>query len=49
MATFAHVLEATRANLGVMDRLRELRVNRIEYGERQKQGTPKTESVDGNN
>ena len=49
MATFARVLEATRANLGVMERLRELRVTRLEYGERQEQGTPKTESVDGNN
>jgi aminopeptidase N len=31
MAVFAKVLEATRANLGVMNRLRELRMGRLEY------------------
>jgi aminopeptidase N len=33
MATFARVLEATRANLNVMNRLRELRAGRLEYGQ----------------
>jgi aminopeptidase N len=32
MATFARVLEATRANLDVMNRLRDLRAGRLEYG-----------------
>jgi len=32
MAVFAHVLEATRANLNVMHRLRDLREGRLEYG-----------------
>lgn len=31
MAVFARVLEATRANLDVMNRLRELRAGRLEY------------------
>lgn len=31
MAVFARVLEATRANLRVMNRLRELRAGRLEY------------------
>ncbi len=35
MAVFAHVLAATRANLDVMNRLRELRAGRVEYTERQ--------------
>ncbi len=34
MAVFARVLEATRANLQVMKRLRELRMGRLEYTER---------------
>lgn len=34
MAILARVLEATRANLRVMKRLRELRMGRLEYGER---------------
>lgn len=33
MAVFARVLEATRANLNVMRRLRELREGRLEYRE----------------
>ena len=33
MAVFARVLEATRANLNVMNRLRELRAGRLEYSE----------------
>lgn len=35
MAVLARVLEATRANLDVMQRLRELRAGRVEYSERQ--------------
>lgn len=35
MATFARVLEATRANLNVMNRLRDLRTGRLEYTDRQ--------------
>ena len=35
MAVFARVLEATRANLNVMNRLRELRAGQVEYTERQ--------------
>ncbi len=38
MAVFARVLDATRANLSVMKRLRELRTGRIEYSERQARG-----------
>jgi hypothetical protein len=38
MAVFARVLDATRANLNVMKRLRELRVERLEYTERQARG-----------
>ena len=49
MATFARVLEATKANLGVMNRLRELRAARLEYTERQAQGTTDQGSADGNN
>lgn len=32
MAIFARVLDATRANLNVLRRLRDLRMGRIEYG-----------------
>ena len=38
MAVFARVLDATRANLHVMNRLRELRMGRLEYTERQARG-----------
>jgi hypothetical protein len=38
MAVFARVLDATRANLNVMNRLRELRMGRLEYSERQARG-----------
>jgi hypothetical protein len=38
MAVFARVLEATRANLSVMNRLRELRAGQLEYTERQARG-----------
>jgi hypothetical protein len=33
MAVFGKVLEGTRANLNVMNRLRDLRAGRLEYGE----------------
>ena len=33
LAIFGRVLEATRANLAVMNRLRELREGRLEYGQ----------------
>ena len=39
MAVFARVLDATRANLHVMNRLRELRTGRLEYSERQVRGS----------
>ncbi len=45
MATFARVLEATRANLSVMNRLRELCAGRLEYGQA---GWTRTESGHGN-
>jgi hypothetical protein len=38
MAVFARVLEATRANLKVMHRLRELRMRPVVYSERQARG-----------
>ncbi len=56
MAVFARVLEATRANLNVMNRLRELRAGRLEYregrlayGESQVQQWRRTESGHGDN
>lgn len=56
MAVFARVLEATRANLGVMNRLRELRAGRLEYqagsfefGETRAQRWQRTENGHGNN
>ena len=33
MAVFSRVLDATRANLGVLQRARERRANRLEYGQ----------------
>jgi hypothetical protein len=33
MATFSRVLEVTRANLNVMNRLREFHAGRLEYGQ----------------
>jgi len=38
MATFARVIEATRANLNVMNRLRDLRTGRLEYTDPQLRG-----------
>ena len=56
MAVFARVLEATRANLDVMNRLRELRAGQLEYregrsayGESQVQQWRRTEGGHGNN
>jgi hypothetical protein len=56
MAVFARVLEATRANLNVMNRLRDLRAGRLEYREShlefggpQAPGWRQTESGHGNN
>lgn len=49
MAVFARVLEATRANLNVMNRLRELRGGQLEYGERQMQQWVRTENGHGDN
>jgi hypothetical protein len=49
MAVFARVLEATRANLNVMNRLRELRGSRLEYGELQARGWTPPESRHGDN
>lgn len=52
MAVFARVLEATRSNLKVMKRLKELHAGRLEYGEiavaAAWDGT-RTESEHGNN
>ena len=48
MAVFARVIEATRANLQVMNRLRELRAGRLEYRERQGPGWARAESSHGN-
>jgi len=49
MAVFARVLEATRANLVVMNRLRELREGCLEYGRPQSPGWRRTESGHGDN
>ena len=47
LAVFARVLEATRANLDVLHRLREVRTGRREYGEQQAQGWTRMESGHG--
>ena len=49
MATFARVLEATRANLSVMNRLRDLRTGRLEYTDRQMREPAAKGSPDGDN
>jgi hypothetical protein len=49
MATFARVLEATRANLSVMNRLRELRAGRLEYSSRQALGAVGKDRAHGDN
>jgi hypothetical protein len=47
MAVFARVLEATRSNLRVMNRLRELRMGSLEYSERQARGSEQGEGEHG--
>ena len=47
MAVFARVLEATRSNLNVMKRLRELRIGLLEYTERQARGGERAEAGHG--
>jgi len=49
LAVFARVIEATRANLNVMTRLRDLREGRLEYKERQVQGWVRAEASHGDN
>jgi|ERR1035438_2611995 hypothetical protein len=49
MAVFSRVLEATRANLNVMNRLRELRAGRFEYVEPQSRSWTRAESDHGDN
>lgn len=49
MATFARVLDATRANLNVMNRLRDLHTGRPEYSSPQLQGPAGKGGLDGNN
>jgi hypothetical protein len=49
MAVFQRVLEATRSNLNVMKRLRELRAGQLEYGESQTRGWVEMERAHGNN
>jgi hypothetical protein len=47
MAMLAKVLEATRANVGVMSRLRELHASRMEYSVGQQAKMSATEVPDG--
>ena len=49
MAVLARVLEVTRGNLQVMNRLRELRRGNLEYNEAQAHGWTNTESRHGDN
>ncbi len=49
MAVFARVLEATQANLKVMNRLREYRAGRREYSEPLPRGWLRTENGHGDN
>ena len=49
MAVFARVLDATRANLHVMSRLRELREGRLEYGLPNAPDSRRTEGRHGDN
>jgi hypothetical protein len=49
MAVFARVIEATGANLQVMNRLRDLRTGRLEYSEVQVRGWTQTGSGHGDN
>ncbi|MGD0733713.1 MAG: hypothetical protein ABR976_01150 [Terracidiphilus sp.] len=47
LAVFGRVLEATRANLNVMQRLRDLRAGRLEYGAVPSQGWARMEGGHG--
>ena len=47
MAALAHVLEATRANLDVMNRLREFHARRMEYSVVERAALHGTEALDG--
>jgi hypothetical protein len=49
MAVFARVLEASRANLTVLNRLRDLQLGQLEYREEQLHGWMPSESAHGNN
>lgn len=49
MEVFARVLEVTRSNLRVMQRLRDLREGRVEYSEAQALGWAGAESGHGDN
>ena len=49
MAVFARVLEATRANLRVIRRLRQLRGGCLEYGEQQARGCSPAGGSHGDN
>ncbi len=49
MAVFARILEATRANLTVLSRLRELQEERLEYGQRPSARWTGTEAGHGDN
>lgn len=49
MAVFARVLEATSANLNVMNRLRDLRMGKTEYGAPPAPGWRQSESGHGDN
>jgi hypothetical protein len=49
MAVFARVLEASRANLKVMTRLRDSRLGQLEYREEQLHGWMPSENAHGDN
>ena len=49
MAAFAKVLEVTRGNLNVMNRLRDIRSGRLEYGEHPPSGWAPPGSGHGDN
>jgi hypothetical protein len=49
MAVFSRVIEATSANLLVMNRLRDLRAGQLEYSEEQARGWVQAGSRHGNN
>lgn len=48
MAVFARVIQGTHANLEVMNRLREFRAGRLEYGGFQVSGSVQTRVINGN-